>query len=358
MTTFARVAGWRDRFAGARRHLLYARIALRHVTARKAANWLRVAWDFRLRRLECRGRPYALVLDTNNICNLHCPLCPTGIGAIDRTKGRMETTTFEHIIDHTGGDVFMLALHNWGEPLLNRRLFDMIAYAHAANVGTVVSTNGTILREGDAERLITSGLDHLIFSVDGVSQNVYEGYRVGGNIDTVFANMRTTVEARRRLKSHFPLIEWQFLVRRGNEHEVPLARAKAKELGVDILKFAPLGIMLGNATRPFDHALVDEWLAPSAADTIAAHKAEYLIQKPCFWLWKSAVINYDASVAPCCWLSRTNGDFGSLEQHSLPEIWNGPAYQSARARCGGRDLPGRAPTVCDACRIYPPAEAL
>lgn len=359
MSDAAQTAGWRDTFAAARRYVLYMRIALRHATPRKIANWLRVEWGYRRRALVTSGRPYALVLDTNNICNLRCPLCPTGISATDRTKGRMHTATFRHIVDHMGPDVFMLALHNWGEPLLNRDLFDMIAYAQGANVGTVISTNGTIMRDGDPERLVTSGLEHLIFSVDGVSQPVYATYRVGGDIDQVFANMRAVVEAKRRLRARRPLIEWQYLVRRGNEHEIPLARAKARELGVDLLKFAPLGIMLGNATRPFDSALVDEWLTPTAPETVAAHHAEYLIPKPCFWLWKSAVINYDATVAPCCWLSQTNGDFGTLAgDAAFDTIWNGPLYQSARARCGGRALPDRQGTICDACRIYPPAARL
>ncbi len=358
MTAVSLDAGWRDRFAAARRYLLYAQIALRHATLRKGLNWLRVERDYRRRALQCSGRPYALVLDTNNICNLRCPLCPTGIGTIDRTKGRMPPATFQHIIDHVGADLFMLALHNWGEPLLNRQIFDLITYAHEANVGTVISTNGTVLREGDAERLVTCGLDHLIFSVDGVSQGVYETYRVGGDVEKAFANMRAVVEAKRRLRGRLPLIEWQYLVRHGNEHEVPLARRKAKALGVDILKFAPLGIMLGNTTRPFDHALVDEWLTPTAPDTVAAHKADYLIPQPCFWLWKSAVINYDTTIAPCCWLSQTNGDFGTLAEDTFDDIWNGPAYQAARSRCGGRDLPDRQGTICDGCRIYPPAAEL
>lgn len=358
MTMSSAHGQWRDGFTRLRRNYLYARIALRHVTPRKILNWLRVEWAYRRRVLITSARPYAVVIDTNNICNLHCPLCPTGVGDVNRTKGNMAQTTYTHVIDHIAPYTFMLALHNWGEPLLNRDIFDCIAYAHAANVGTVVSTNGTVLRAGDAERLVRSGLDHLIFSVDGVTQDVYAQYRVGGKVDGVFENMRAVIAARRAAKRSLPLIEWQFLVRRGNEHEVLMAQAKAKELGVDILKFAPLGIMLGNATRPFDHALVDEWLTPSAPDTIAAHKADYLIHKPCFWLWKSLVINYDGSAAPCCWLSRTNGDFGNVESATLGDVWNGPQYQSARARCGGRSLPDRAPTVCDACRIYPPAELL
>lgn len=358
MTAVPLDAGWRDRFAAARRYWLYAHIALRHATVRKIANWLRVERDFRRRALVCSGRPYALVLDTNNVCNLRCPLCPTGISVTDRTKGRIPMDTFEHIIDHVGGDVFMLALHNWGEPLLNRQIFDMVAYAHEANLGTVISTNGTVMRAGDPERLATCGLDHLIFSVDGVSQDVYATYRVGGDVAQVFEHMRTMVAAKRRLHSRLPLIEWQFLVRRGNEHEVPLARRLAREIGVDILKFAPLGIMLGNATRPFDHTLVDEWLTPTAPDAIASHKRDYLIHEPCFWLWKSAVINCDATVAPCCWLSKTTGDFGALEDETFDAIWNSPRYQSARARCGGVPLPDRQGTICDACRIYPPADVL
>jgi hypothetical protein len=125
------------------------------------------------------GYPTHMTVDVTNICNLRCPLCPTGVGAPGREKGSMSFSLFKKIIDETGKYLISIDLFNWGEPLLNKETYKMIAYANKKHIVTSVSTNFNFLSEKLAEQLILSGLDILILSIDGASQESYEQYRVG-----------------------------------------------------------------------------------------------------------------------------------------------------------------------------------
>lgn len=101
-----------------------------YATMRKRCNFLRarlavLGW----RRPVARYYPYSLVVCTGNICNLTCPLCPTGCAKPGRTPGLMSMVTFRHCLDECGPYLYKLELYNWGEPLLNPNFFAMVQYA-------------------------------------------------------------------------------------------------------------------------------------------------------------------------------------------------------------------------------------
>ena len=107
----------------------------------------------------------------------------------------MEFDTFRKFIDEVGDYLFLILLWDWGEPLLNPRLFDMVAYAKAKGIKLVTSTNAHLLTDRDmCRRLIESGLDTVIVAVDGLSQETYSTYRRGGDLSVVFKGIRTLVE--------------------------------------------------------------------------------------------------------------------------------------------------------------------
>ncbi|MEO7210912.1 MAG: radical SAM protein, partial [Chitinophagaceae bacterium] len=65
-----------------------------------------------------------------------------------------------------------------------------------------------------------SGLDRLIISIDGTTQDVYQQYRRGGKLDKVIAGARNIVKWKKELKSKTPFVFFQFLVVKPNEHQV------------------------------------------------------------------------------------------------------------------------------------------
>ncbi len=180
--------------------------------------------------------PTYLTIDPFSACNLKCPLCATGNGTNTLKKGLLQVDMFRHIVDEMGTYLYNIDLFNWGEPLLNKDIYEMIAYAHQHHVITSISSNFHFFNQEAAEKMINSGLDYLILSIDGATQETYEKYRRGGDLATVLDNVRILTETRQRMGKKHPYIFWQYLVFRHNEDEIEQAREIAMSLGVDQFK--------------------------------------------------------------------------------------------------------------------------
>jgi radical SAM protein with 4Fe4S-binding SPASM domain len=300
-----------------------------------------------------RGYPSHLFIDVTNICNLKCPLCPTGAAAPGRPEGMMPLAMFKRVIDEMGEYLISVDLFNWGEPLLNKNIYEMVAYAHKHHIITSISTNFNYLPGNSAERLITSGLDILILSIDGASHEVYEKYRVGGKFSKVIDNISAIVNKRRQLGATNPYICWQFLVMRHNEHEIEASKEMASKLGID--KITIDHAYLPVATR--EEAM--KWLPKNPkyhrynleelekgwnerkvhgeqSESTHNHTIESSVMKDCkrrvdcSWLWTQATINCDGSLSPCCAIFDPAADFGDLSHDSFRNIWNNEKYMVSR----------------------------
>ena len=307
-----------------------AEIALRYFSWRKLFNMAAVEVQLQLNRKRVFGMPYEWEMDTTNICQLKCPLCHTGLGNIHRDKGVMSFEMYRKTIDEIKNHCVWMTLYSWGEPFLNKDIDKFIEYAHKAKIATIISTNlNKPLTAEMAEAIVRSGLDTMIVSLDGVTQEVYEQYRIAGHLDRVLANLRLIVETKRRLGSESPYLEWQFIVMKQNEHEVEAARELATEIGVN-------GIIFKDVDFPWgmdDPALADKWLP--AVDS--RHIREATFDRPykedggaCWRLWRSAVVNWDGGFAPCCYLTDKEQDFGDVSKETVGTIWNNERYTAAR----------------------------
>ncbi len=189
------------------------------------------------------GMPITLMLEPTNVCNLKCPLCPTGAGLLGRKKEMMKFNDFKKIIDEMGPYLIHLRLWNWGEPLINKDIYRMIKYAKKFNIFVNTSTNSSFLTEKSVGKLVRSGLDELIISLDGASEETYRKYRKKGSFSKVLDAMKKLVLERRRLRIETPVIKMQFIVMKHNEHEVEKAIKLAEHIGVDEIFFKTVGVM-------------------------------------------------------------------------------------------------------------------
>jgi MoaA/NifB/PqqE/SkfB family radical SAM enzyme len=226
---------------------------------RKLANYLWVQWL--MGRGSTRmwgGHPYWLTLDPSNFCQLQCPFCPTGANKGTRAKGRMDFDHFKKFMDRVGPYVIRMELMNWGESLFNPRLPDMIAEAKRHGISLELHENFNNVSEETIEKLVLSGLDVLSVSVDGLTQETYEKYRIGGSLERVLANLATLVRKRREHGRATPKILWQFLVFRHNEHEVDRVESFARERGADEVRIkAPF--------LPSESAYLSAWMPRNPA---------------------------------------------------------------------------------------------
>ena len=314
-------------------------VALRYFTWRKLINVFMAEAELKLTRKRVFAKPYEWEIDTTNICQLKCPLCHTGLGNIHRDKGVMDFEMYRKTVDEIKDYCVWLTLYSWGEPFLNKDIDKYIDYAHRARLGTIISTNlNKPLTPEMAEAVVRSGLDTMIISIDGVTQEVYEQYRVAGQLDRVLENLRLLVETKRRLGVHTPYLEWQFIVMKQNEHQIDAARALAGEIGVDNIIFKNVDFPWGMD----DPALAEQWLPAGDSRYIRDGTFDRPYKEDgaaCWRLWRTAVVNWDGGLAPCCYLTDKKHDFGDVSKHSVAEIWNNDRYTAARGLFKG-EAPG------------------
>jgi len=297
--------------------------------------------------------PFSLGIDPGNICNLKCPLCPTGLGEAGAKKSFMEFEFFKMVFDQLKDGLAEINMFNWGEPLLNKDLTRMIRYVKEKkeSVRVITSTNLNIRNNSLLEDLLKSGIDQIIVSCDGASCETYVKYRVGGDFNLVMENIRFLVKENMELDKK-ALIVWNFIVFKHNEHEVELVKRIAKELGVN-LSISTMRTSLKNEILKPHHEEISrdkEWIPDnplySAYDKCSLSTKK--VMNTCKKLWQSIAINSSGLVFPCCAVYEEKYSFGDAKKDSLKDIWNNHKFISARQEV--LDKERSAGTICGICR--------
>ena len=276
------------------------------------------------------GKPVKVAIEPTNFCNLKCSECPTGTNGLSRPKGNMDTFLFSKIITSLPDEIISMIFYFQGEPFLNKQLFEMIKIARKQKKYTYCSTNGHFFSDENIKKTIGSGLNELIISLDGTTQEIYEKYRRGGNLETVLQGTKKLVAYKKQQKSKHPYIKFQFLVVKPNENQIPQAKMLAKNIGVDKIVFKTAQI--------YDYENGNE-LIPENLKFSRYKKAKdgkYHLKKKiknhCWRLWSNPVITVKGDVLPCCFDKDAKYAMGNLNEQSFMEIWQGEKYKSFRKK--------------------------
>lgn len=328
------------------------------VTVERVASWLKG---------RAAPRPFeALQLEVTSRCNIECVMCPVTVLS-DRWRARdMSWETFERVAEAFARAQWV-HLQGWGEPLLHRRLFDMIARARCAGCRVGFTTNGTRLTPRTGARLLDSGLDLVAASIAGASAATHEAIRVGSDFAKLIENLRRFLQLRRERGSARPKVEVFYLMTSTNLAELPRAVELAAELGADELVATNLDYVM---TPGLDSLRTYSSAPPAAAHRDALEKARSAAQRtgiafrpyrlqsremavcdlnPLRILFVAA----DGAVAPCVYTSLAGQtqlprvfegrpvtvpvvSFGNVNDRPLMEIWEDPAYREFRARFAAR----------------------
>lgn len=230
----------------------------------------------------------------------------------------------------------------------------MIRYTSKSpfQIRTISSANLNILSEEQIDGLATCGLDKLIVSCDGASQEVYEIYRVGGEVETVLRNMRKLVAAKKRHNSKIRIV-WNYLVMKHNEHEMDMAKALAKDIGVEIT-FGLMRTSLKEDILQTPEANIQrdlEWI-PESPEFNPYNISEKTRKKTisfCKRPWQETFINWNGDVFPCgCVVTEKQYSMGNIYEQDFMDIWNGERYVAARKELLGK--PNDLETVCHICK--------
>ncbi|GAB2773929.1 hypothetical protein GCM10027275_16170 [Rhabdobacter roseus] len=305
---------------------------LSKVTPRRAWNALQVVGSYFYSkytgRNTHRGMPIAISFEPTTSCNLRCPECPSGLRSFTRPTGMMEADLFRKTIDELADTLLYLIFYFQGEPYLHPKFLELVGYAHQKGIYTATSTNAHYLTDEKARLTVESGLDRLIISIDGTSQEVYEQYRVGGKLEKVLEGTRNIIKWKKALKSSTPHVIFQFLVVRPNEHQIGEVRQLARELGVDEVGLKTAQIYeyeQGSALIP----TLDEYsrYRPEADGTYSIKNA---LVDHCWKMWHSCVITWDGLVVPCCFDKDAHHRLGDMKRQTFRELWRSPEYGTFR----------------------------
>lgn len=238
-----------------------------------------------------------------------------------------------------------------GEPLLNKQLPEMIALAHKVGIYTIVSTNAQTLNRSMADALVQSGLNHIIVSIDGFTQETYEAYRVGGSLERALNAMQFLANTKKEHDSSIR-IELQVLRLKTNEHEWGWIKKNYKKLGATHLVFKTAQLYdfkQGNPLMPTNERY-SRYKKTSDGTYIHTkskqQNSKFIIHNStCFRLFSGCVITTEGEVLPCCYDKEHKHSFGNITSHNLPEIFHSQKANSFRHQI----LHGHLPKMCQNC---------
>ncbi len=324
---------------------VYGKSLLHYSTPRKVLNALRTEYAYRRRLANVKSAPYILFLEPLYYCNLACPFCDRQVfpEARKHSAGKLSMALYDRILDEIGDYLFQCQIFGQGEPMLDWPLSrKIIEKTHQRGIFTLLSTNCTLITPTIAQEVVQCGLDHLICAIDGMSQESYAMYRVGGVWEEAIEGLARILYERRKCKSRTE-VEWQFLVHGHNQHEVQEAKRLARKLGV-FIRFAPLRGM------EFNGELQKYWKTEGLHRDV--EEGHFLHTWPCYFLWRSLVLNSNAQVARCL-VYQNVAEYADLGIMSVLDAYNHPTVQRARQlfSCGPVP-PGEFPVPCNTCSFY------
>ena len=268
-----------------------------------------------------RHLPTFVSIEPANFCQLHCPQCPVGNKThIPNSKDLLSLAQFQHILEQVRDSVHTIQFFFQGEPLLNNDLPEMIKAASKAGIYTIVSTNALALTPLFAEKLMTSGLNRIIVSIDGMSEESYGAYRVGGNLHKALDGLMYLRQAKDQTASNTH-IELQALRLRSNEHEWSAMKRQYKVIGADSLTLKTAQFYdfeHGNPLMP-----TDERYSRYTKGKDGIYRLKRKPSCSCHRLWTGCVITVTGEVLPCCYDKSAAFSFGNIFAHSLDEIYHG-----------------------------------
>ena len=300
----------------------------------RAANASRILGSYYRSRLNQQpsisGLPISLSVEPTTACNLRCPECPSGLRAFSRPTGKLPIELYRQVIDELQETLLYLLLYFQGEPYLHPQFLELVEYASRRNIYTATSTNAHFLHDEAARQTVASGLDRLIISIDGTTQETYQSYRIGGKLDKVLEGANNIVRWKRKLRSRTPHIIFQFLVVRPNEHQLDEVKQLAQQIGVDEVKFKTAQIYDYRQGSPLIPTQEKYARYRQQADGSYAIKNKLLDH--CWKMWHSCVMTWDGRIVPCCFDKDAHHVLGSVQDSSFREVWYGEAYQQFRTQ--------------------------
>jgi radical SAM protein with 4Fe4S-binding SPASM domain len=274
------------------------------------------------------GQPAFLSIEPTTACNLACPECPSGLKQFTRPTGKLDLQFHQSMLNQVSKTVFYINYYFQGEPFLHPQFLRLIKEAKKKHLYTSTSTNAHFIDEQKANEIVDSGLDRLIISIDGLTQESYEQYRKQGSLSKVIEASKYLVQAKKNKQSATPHLIFQFLAVRPNEHEIPAVFELANEIGIDEVRIKTAQLYdykNGHSLMP-----TNEHYSRYKRTKNGTYRLKYKTGNHCWRMWSGSVFTWDGRVVPCCFDKDAQHVLGTISTHSFRTIWKSPTYKNMR----------------------------
>jgi radical SAM protein with 4Fe4S-binding SPASM domain len=252
--------------------------------------------------------PTHMAIETISACNADCIMCPSS--KMKREKAVMRPEVHQTIlrkITDWGAPISLITHAGLGEPLLDRMLEERIQQEKKTFTDSqiIVYTNGSLLDEERALKLIDSGVDIVSFSINGFRKETYEAVMKLPR-DNTYRNVERFCEIKQKLGSKINICVSAIKTDLCSQQELEEYKQFWETKNVQVIM--PPWISWGNH---FEHS-------------IRKH------QLPCFYIWKTMMIDQDGTVKMCCEDYNTRYPLGNIMTQSPSEIFNSARMRQQR----------------------------
>jgi len=304
----------------------------KHITFTKVRNYILSQFRLNLAKSHYKtgmpAMPWSLTIEPVSVCNLRCVECPVGTYTLYRNKGRINLDLYTAIIHQSAPYLLNLFLYFQGESFIHPQIISIIKKATEKNIYTVISTNGHYISQPMAESIILSKLSKIIISLDGHTQELYEKYRVGGDIEKVKAAIKNLSMAKQKYKTIHPVINVQCLITAYTEPYLAQIKTLAYSLGANI--FTAKTLQVYNNGISGLHLVKNLKNSRYITDNSNNIQVKQPIKNRCKRLYNSAVVTFDGNVVPCCFDKDATYTMGNIKHQNLNEIYKNPNYSNFR----------------------------
>ena len=267
--------------------------------------------------------PLFLHLELNQICNLRCPSCPIGqpqAHAKYITSEKMGWNLYQKIIlEGEKYDCPSMEPQGTNEPFLDQNLEDYIRFAADHGfIDIMLNTNGTLLTEERARKVLKSGITRLRFSLDAATKETFEKVRLGAKYDSTMKNIERFLEIKKQEKCDLPVVGVNFCKTKFNEHEEEAFIKK----WIDKVDF----FVIQDFQPPDLDTNYSEFLPSKSVFRENIQESGYNCQQP----WQRVLVRSSGEVCPCCAFFSEELSLGNLKDHSLHELWNSKEMHDLR----------------------------
>jgi radical SAM protein with 4Fe4S-binding SPASM domain len=243
----------------------------------------------------------------------------------ERTKGHITKEKFIELLEQMKGKLEIIEFSLYGEILIHPDFDWFIKYAKSKNIKTSLSTNATFLNRENSLRLIDSGIDHLIISIDDVSGGNYNEIRKGSQFEKIFINTQDFLKLNNG--KVFTVIQ---------KIHMTLNQSSTWNYLSEMLPLRPSLVRL----KPYRD--ID-----SQKKHLRTKKNKNFESIQCPYLWKSPIITWKGELIPCVHDYNVTMPLGKSENENIQKIWNNEKFQEMR----GKHIAGQKETIplCKGC---------